>query len=229
MGVEKMAGTTLTILLADDHTLVRETLVELLKKLAPEVTVVQAKNFSDVEKLVTQMTLDLAILDMVMPGMQGLQGLNILHNSYPALPIVILSGVAQPHDVTQAMRLGAAGFISKTIGGRGLLNALRMVLAGERYIPPLVLPETEELLTTEKQQNVSLTRREQEILQLLVTGQSNREIGDKLGVQEVTIKAHLRNLFNKLGVSNRTEAVLYLLGQRALQAGHYEDQNKGMS
>jgi DNA-binding NarL/FixJ family response regulator len=224
-----MAGTTLTILLADDHTLVRETLVELLKKLAPEVTVVEAKNFPDVEKLVAQMTLDLVILDMVMPGMQGLQGLNVLHKSHPDLPIVILSGVAQPHDVTQAMRLGAAGFISKTIGGRGLLNALRMVLAGERYIPPLVLPETEEVLTAEKQQSISLTRREQEILQLLVTGQSNREIGYRLGVQEVTIKAHLRNLFNKLGVSNRTEAVLYLLGQKALQPDHYQDHNKGIT
>lgn len=222
-----MAGKELTILLADDHTLVRETLVELLKKLADEVEVIEAENFSDVEKCVEQNSLDLAILDMVMPGMRGLHGLSVLHKKCPELPVVILSGVAQPQDVTQAMQLGAHGFISKTIGGRGLLSALRMVLAGERYIPPLVLPQTNEVEEVEKQDSIPLTRREQEILQLLVTGQSNREIGDKLGVQEVTIKAHLRNLFTKLGVSNRTEAVLYLLGQKALnkQTGEGGDMN----
>jgi DNA-binding NarL/FixJ family response regulator len=217
-----MAGTQLTIILADDHTLVRETLVELLKKLASEVTVLEAENFANVENIVAQTRVDLIILDMVMPGMHGLQGLETLSNNYPNVPVVILSGVAQPHDVSVAMKLGAAGFISKTIGGRGLLSALEMVLAGERYIPPMMLPESADGSAVEKPQDLPLTRREREILKLLVTGQSNREIGDRLGVREVTVKSHLRRLFGKLGVSNRTEAVLCLLGRNVPQTGSKE-------
>lgn len=193
------------ILLADDHNLVRETLAQLIVKSAEQTKVLQAHDFGAVLKIAATTPLDLAILDYVMPGMRGLKGLLQLRENYPRLPVVILSGVVQPSLINQALHHGAAGFIPKTISGKAFLDALQLVLDGERYIPAQALDNA-------PQEGISagcLTRREKQTLECLAEGYCNRDIANHLQIREVTVKAHLRSLFNKLGVSNRVEAALW--------------------
>ena len=202
----------LTILLADDHRLVREALAELLKKLTRKVNVIEADNFSDSEKVIQQTHFDLVILDMVMPGMQGATGISILRERYPHLPIVMLSGFAQPRHVIQAMNLGANGFLSKTADRRTFIKALKKILAGERYIQASVLSSlNDSAINVKKWRAISLTPRQQTVLQTMLTGRSAREIGEQLQIRETTVKSHLNQIFKKLGVSNRMEAIISLL------------------
>ena len=160
---------------------------------------------------------DLAILDMNMPGMNGLQGLDILRARYPDLPVVMLSGVATGLDVRQALARGASGFIPKDLSGEGMLRALELVLSGEVYIPSMILTESGGEAAASPQQAESfandnplskLTRRESEVLSLLIKGQSNKTIAQQLGMKDITAAFHLKGIFRKLGVSNRTEAVI---------------------
>lgn len=197
------------ILLADDHRLIRENLGEFLVQLEPDVQVLEAGDFQEAHDLAaSDPGIDLAILDLVMPGMNGLEGLAKLRKIIPDVPIVIMSGVASRIQAVQVLDHGAAGFIPKTIGGQAMLSALRLVLSGEKYLPEMVLGVSQEE-TYEfgaEQSGAKLTKREREVLAHLVEGASNKLIARHLEIREVTVKVHLQSVFRKLGVSNRTQA-----------------------
>ena len=128
------------ILLADDHTLVRENLRDFLQALAQDVVVFEAETFPEAETIASrQAQLDLIILDLLMPGMDGLGGLRQMLKLKPDVPVVILSGSTRQSDIVGAIELGAKGFVPKTISGKAMLNALRMILSGETYVPSAVL------------------------------------------------------------------------------------------
>lgn len=200
------------ILLADDHTLIRENLVTFLKNLDPNALIHEAGTFPEAEKVIAQNSpLDLVILDLKMPGMVGFSGIRKLHEAYPDTPIVILTGSTLRQDILGAIENGARGFIPKTIGGKAMVNALKLVLSGEVYIPATLLTETHQQeypdANVDNPTLTSLTAREREVLSLLAEGQSNKAIAIKLSLKEVTIKAHLQNVYRKVGVNNRTQAV----------------------
>ena len=143
-----------------------------------------------------------------MPGMNGLQGVEIMHRLHPAVPVVILSGHVEREEVLAAVRAGAAGYIPKTISGMALTNALRLVLAGESYLPPSILLDNGSDEPKKKTTPLSsLSVREREILGYLIEGQTNKEIARRLDLQEITIKIHLRNVYRKIGAVNRAQAV----------------------
>ena len=203
------------ILLADDHRLFRDGIKFFLEKMNDTVDVVEADTLD--EALAHEEDAeppDLILLDLVMPGMHGLAGLDAVRARYPGVPVVIVTGFYRREDVFKALDRGAQGFIPKTLSGQAMLNALQLVTAGERYVPSAILSEVPMPGFAETRPSFvleapfdRLTRRERDVLAHLTHGATNREIADQLGLKEVTVKVHLKGVFRKLGVTNRTQAV----------------------
>ncbi len=163
---------------------------------------------------------DLVLLDLKMPGMDGTDGVLRLRRAFPDVRIVIVTGWVTRSDVLEAMRLGVSGYLPKSLNGTAMMHALRLILCGVPYYPPEVLTAADAAPTAagesaatprERSPLSALTRREYEILTQLVGGASNKEIAKVLGLTEITIKSHLRNVFRKIGASNRTQAVALAL------------------
>ncbi len=151
-----------------------------------------------------------------MPGMNGLSGLTVMRQKHPEIPVVILSGSVKRSDVLNALEHGASGYLPKTLSGKSLINALRLIMSGEKYIPSALL-EDDGSNTRPGEIDLDglapdnplrqLTNREREVLALLTKGLSNKEIAKQLTVREITVKVHLTGIFKKLGAANRTQAV----------------------
>jgi DNA-binding NarL/FixJ family response regulator len=206
----------LKLLVIEDHALVREGLVQTLMQLEAEVAVREAADCeSGCAVLAEADDFDLVMLDLALPGIDGLTCLNLLRQRYPALPVVIVSAYDDAHTVNRALRAGAAGFVPKAYSGENLLNALRSVLEGVIYVPHASLPnQGSPILATPSSgkgvspAEVGLTDRQADVLALMVKGQSNREIADLLGLSEGTVKIHITAIFKALGVSSRTQALV---------------------
>jgi DNA-binding NarL/FixJ family response regulator len=203
----------LKILVVDDHALVREGLCQVLQGLDPQETteVLQAATCTRALELAHfNRDLDLVLLDYLLPDMTGLAGLEIFGQRHPELPVVILSGSANPSVVQQAMALGAAGFITKSSLSDTLLDALRHILDGELYAPADLSPLKQEVagvpghLTTPP----VLSPRQHDVLLLLIEGLTNRQICEKLSLGAETVKFHVSNILRIFGARTRTQAAL---------------------
>jgi len=208
------------ILIADDHNLVREGLRPFLEELDPNVEIVEAASFDQAFDIASAAQgWDLILMDLKMPGMNAFDGLVKMYEAHKDVPVVILSGHFNRHDVLEAVERGAAGYVPKTISGSAMVNALRLVLSGEKYIPSAAFQDTPETsddspigrsaaspdATTGPLSRLS--EREKEILGHLIEGNTNKEIARKLGLQEITVKVHLRNIYRKMEAANRAQAV----------------------
>ena len=199
------------ILLADDHPLFREGIKPLLHKLDADIEIIEAKDYPSAFDAARQAgELDLALMDLYMPGMNEREGVIRFRAAFPDVPLIILSASEQPEDIQHLLDIGALGYITKSSPSEVILHALRLVLAGGVYLPPSLLgvkasPEREDETTRQK---AALTLRQQEVLRELAQGKSNRQIAEALGVTEGTVKIHLATIFRLLEVNNRTEAVL---------------------
>ena len=228
------------ILLADDHDLVREALVLLLMRYFDGFKVSEAESVDGAFDLMDTLEtpLSLIMLDLRMSGMDGLNGLTrTIEKTGAEVPVVLISGAFSSEDVRLAIKMGARGFIPKTLRGEALANAIRLVLSGERYLPSFILSDIDNTLELEPQYQRShstgntgntggpetvevtpeplsngktfskLTPREQEVLTLLAVGRQNRDIARELNLREITVKYHLKNIYRKLEVNNRAQAV----------------------
>lgn len=212
----------LRLLVIDDHAMVREGLLQLLSKLGPNVVQYDAQDAESALLLLeTEKDFDLVLLDIMLPGTNGLSLLGILRKRFPAVPVVILSALDDIDTVNRAMRLGAAGYVTKSGSGETLLNALRQVLAGEIYLPPHLHDKFSVALGGDLGAGRSLNDRygltdgQRRVMELLREGKSNREIGDLLGLTEGTVKVHVSKIFRKLGVVSRAEAIALFQRQRS--------------
>jgi DNA-binding NarL/FixJ family response regulator len=203
------------VLMVDDHVLFRDGMRYVLQQLADEVEVVDAGNFDDGMRLAANdPNIDLALLDLHMPGSDGVKSIQIFHQSYPGIPLVVVSGSDQREDIEKVMEYGAMGFISKLSSSKIMLGALRMVLEGGVYLPPQLLQQA---MTSIDQGNVDrrvdrnsknwLTSRQMQTLELLAEGMSNKEISERLNVAEGTVKIHTAAVYQALRVNSRLEAV----------------------
>lgn len=193
------------VLLADDQELVRETIAAFLRQ-EPDISVDVARDLPlAIESVRSSPRYDLILLDYMMPGMNRLGGLQAMRQAAPGVPVAILSGAAPQVVAEQAIAAGAAGFVPKTISTRSLLAAVRFMAAGEIYAPPVPQGHAE---AAQPAGTATLTGREMDVLKRLCQGLANKEIARDLGLQEVTVKLHIKTLYRKIGARNRAHAVL---------------------
>lgn len=196
------------VLIADDHAIVREGIRHLLRGLDADVTVVEASDYEEVASAINgDESLDLILLDYYMPCQRAVGGIAGLRSMAPRVPLVVITGDASGRAVRDAWRAGAAGVMSKLMPAKAFDSALRVVLSGERYFPPDVLVEAASSGSNGSGVLASLTAREREVLAELMKGLTNKEIARNLEIQEVTVKLHMKGIFQKLGASNRAQAV----------------------
>ena len=195
------------LLIVDDHAIVREGLAALLRQLGPDTVVLQAFDAAQGLGLVdVHADLDVVLLDLTLPGMGGLPAIQAFGARRPGLPVIVLSSTEAPATVRQALAAGALGYVPKSANPQTLLSAVRLVLAGDVYIPPLVLAEPRAAATDSAEPGMQLTPRQRDVLKLLAAGLSNKAIGRELGLSDKTVKAHITAVFRALNVVNRTQA-----------------------
>ena len=203
----------LNLLIADDHDLVREGLKHTLASLPEQAVFLEAGSAGAVlDVLAKSPSVDLVILDLHMPGSNGMELLTTICNRHPDTPVVILSANEDPLVMQRTIDRGAAGFIPKSAANEVLVSALQLVLAGGTYIPTEILggktSDTGTVIMRNHAAPAELTERQIDVLDLLSRGESNKAIARELGLSEHTIKIHISAIFKALGVNNRTEAAL---------------------
>jgi two-component system, NarL family, nitrate/nitrite response regulator NarL len=213
IGAARWILRSMKLLIIDDHSIMRAGLAALLGQPGSAIEVLQAGDAAaGVAEVEAHPDLDAVFLDLSMPGEDGMSALREIGSRRPDLPVILLSSSEDPADVRRALAAGALGYVPKSSGPETLMSALRLVLAGEVYVPPIMLREAAQSadrggLPTDGAPGSALTDRQIEVLRLLCRGQSNKEIGRQLLVAERTVKAHVTAIFRSLRVVNRTQAV----------------------
>lgn len=200
------------LLVVDDHPVLREGLVALLRQLGPDTVVLEAGDAQAALRLVEEQSdLDVVILDLVLPGLNGLSALPEFGRSRPDLPVIVLSSSEEPQDARKALAQGALGYVPKSASQHTLISAIKLVLEGEIYVPPLILNDmasrgSSALPRRSEETGSILTPRQIEVLRRLSQGQPNKTIANELDLSEKTVKAHITAIFKALNVVNRTQA-----------------------
>ncbi|WP_370584710.1 response regulator [Paracoccus sp. IB05] len=205
MSENNPAPAPLSVLIADDHTLILE-IIGLVLENSPDIRLSTAISIDGaIEQLKKNGEFDLILLDLDMPGMHGVETLKQITALNAGKPVGIITGGPTPRVVDEMTRNGAAGLVPKTTSMKSLTNAIRFMAAGERYFPLELIQENK---ATQKAFVSPLSDREVSVLNLLADGMPNREIGENLGLAEATVKMHVKSICRKLGVTNRTQAVI---------------------
>jgi DNA-binding NarL/FixJ family response regulator len=207
----------LRILVADDHALFRAGLRHLLTHFAGEPHIVEAHDFEETQRRLSEAdSLDLLLLDLNMPGMDGIAAVRRLCKQAPDVPIIVVSVRDNAEDVRNALDAGAMGYIPKSSTPEVMVSALQLVLSGGVYLPPNLLdgapPQPETDATSDNDENNDLlqrlTPRQCDVLRLLAQGKSNKQIAEALGLAPGTIKIHISRILRAFEVQNRTQAVI---------------------
>lgn len=201
------------LLIADDHDLVAHALSALLKAHDPDVKTDHVVDFQQVITfLTTGAAIDAILLDFKMPGMNGIDGVRRIVEKSSPVPVIVMSGNVTTRQIKRSIEYGAKGFVPKTLAGPALINAIKIVISGETYVPANVLD------TGSGEANAAvcdaLTPRELDVLDQLKLGCSNKEIAHSLEIAETTVKLHLRTISEKFSAKNRTDIIV-----RAFEVG----------
>jgi len=190
----------MTILLADDHGLYRDSIklwLETLGGMEEDLCIETASSHAEVIAFLKKGILpELLMLDLCMPGMNGVESVHDIHASWPTVPILVVSGSNDPIVIKGCIEAGAAGFLSKSGDGKSILQAIRQVLAKRSYIP----------CGTMDTNIPHFSQKQIKVLQLLAEGQSNRDIAKHAHLSEGTVKQYVSDIMDKLGVDNRVQA-----------------------
>jgi DNA-binding NarL/FixJ family response regulator len=207
------------ILLVDDHVLLRRAVASLLAAQPDFEVVGEASNGQEALERARDLMPDIILMDVNMPGGNGLDATRRIKELIPYVRIVMLTVSEEDHDLFEAVKNGAQGYLLKKIEPQALFATLRGAMRGEASISPgmagKILDEFTRLARKEPRPSAELTSREQEVLGLLVDGKSNKEIATALGAAENTVKNHLKNILEKLHLENRVQAAMFALRQRA--------------
>lgn len=218
------------VLIADDHPTFRNGVKQVLKDVDPAVATVEAKDFNEVLDIsAREQNIDMVLLDLMMPGMEPIEGLSATLARYPGIPVVVVSAIENRRDALQTIDLGAAGYIPKTVTEEEFVNMLRVVMAGgiclPRHFPdrgPTAAPSRsmEQGRFASGELLAGLTKRQRQVLALLAQGKSNIEIAEDLGVSDKTVRFYISAILKALKVRNRTQAAL--IAARAMESAHGE-------
>jgi DNA-binding NarL/FixJ family response regulator len=201
-----LPSTPIRILIVDDHPIVRNGLVLMVKYESGMETVAEASSGAEAIAQFHQHQPDVTLMDLRLGDMNGVEVIASIRQNFPAARIVILTTYDTDEDIYRGLQTGAKGYILKDAPLDELLKAIRTVHAGQQYIPPEVGAKLAERLSRPQ-----LSDREREVLQLMAQGKSNQDVADSLHIAENTVKYHVNNILSKLGVSDRTQAVLLAL------------------
>lgn len=198
------------ILIADDHPLFREALQRVAVEVLPDCEVREVASLQPALDAAGEVgdDIELIFLDLNMPGMDGFSGLVALRNTLPATPIIVVSASEDGQTVREAITCGASGFMPKSLSKPDMVLAARRVLEGEIYLPALTEAGDSGSDAGLEEGISQLTHQQRVVLQMLVSGQSNKQIAYELGIVESTVKAHVSAILRKLKVFSRTQAVI---------------------
>ncbi len=213
-----MVTEKIRILLAEDHVVVRQGTRQLLE-LEPDFEVVgEAGDGVQAVEAAVHLMPDVIIMDVAMPNMNGIEATKQIKKLFPSMVILILTSYDYDEYILSLLEAGAAGYLLKSVSGDDLVSAVRAVHNGEPVLHPVVIRKMMTNLRPQAAVKPALTRpadllseREMEVLRLASRGMSNKDIGEALFISIRTVQAHLRSIFNKLGVGSRSEAILYCL------------------
>jgi two-component system NarL family response regulator len=195
------------LLIVDDHPVVRDGLVSILHEGEPDLEVVgEAGDGKEAVVSWRNLRPNVTIMDLQLPGQTGVEAVQAIRREDPDARILVLTTFDGDADIQRALEAGARGYLLKSVRRATLIEAVRAVAAGERYLPPATAARLVEAMESER-----LTPRELDVLKLLAEGQRNREIADALGLAEPTVKIHVNNLLRKLQAKDRTEATVIAL------------------
>lgn len=212
MSVKQM----IRVMIVDDHNMIRRGLSHYLKA-TPDIKLVgEASDGEDALQVCLETQPDVVLMDLVMPKMGGIEATRIIHQNSPRVQVIALTSFQDRELVQEVLRAGAIGYLLKNITGEDLAEAIRAAYAGR----PTVAPEVTRAIILEERDSQSsnqLTERERQVLTLLVEGLNNPKIAERLVISRSTARAHVSNIFSKLGVTNRSEAVALALRQRLIR------------
>jgi DNA-binding NarL/FixJ family response regulator len=197
------------ILMADDHGLFRDGMRYVLQQLSDGLELLESDSFQSALTLADQHPdLAMVLLDLHMPGSDGIKSVDYFHQRFPDVPVVVISGDESSANIKMAMRFGAAGYISKVSSAQLMLEALSHVLSGGVYFPGEIMPDQHGILYDKNSQfGYKLTLRQLEVLQHICAGLSNKEIAKTMNLADGTVKVHVSAVYQALQVSSRMEAV----------------------
>ena len=191
-----------TVLVVDDHSLVRTGVVNIISQEPDLQVVAEAGNGLEAVRAFERHRPDVILLDLRMPVMEGVEAVRQIREIEPNAKVIVLTTYDTDEDIARALKAGAKAYVLKDITARALIACIRDVLAGKTYLAPAAAAKLAEGVM-----RVQVTPRELSTLRLMADGKSNKEIAGTLGISERTVKTHLGHLFEKLGVTSRTEAV----------------------
>lgn len=201
----------LHVLIADDHPLFRSAIAEALKTAQPEIDISQTDSLGTTLSRLEQRDIDLLLLDLKMPGNDGLMGLLQIRSQYPEVAVAVVSANEAGRTMHQARAAGALGYVPKSLPLDALVTALSRLLTGVNWFPEGYNPDTDD-----HQEDLdaiarlaTLTPQQQRVLALITRGFLNKQIAYEFNVKETTIKTHVSEIFRKLGIYNRTQAALF--------------------
>ncbi len=207
------------ILIVDDHLVVREGLRTILE-IAPDLDPVgEASGGAEAVELAGELLPDVVLMDLRMPGVDGIEAIKQIKALHPAVEVVILTTYDDDEYIVRGLRAGARGYLLKDTGRRVLFETIRAAARGESLLPSAVVTKVVAHLAEPKSVEAGiLSAREMQVMELLVQGATNKEIAARLHIVERTVKAHVTSILNKLGVNSRAEAVAVALCKGILPA-----------
>ncbi len=197
------------IIIADDHPLFRNALCQAVKQVVPDADILECDSISSLETLLTaQSDVDLILLDLRMPGANGFSGLVLIRRQHPDIPVVVISASDDHMIMQRAIEYGASGFIPKASDLSQIADALQTVMNGSLWLPSVISQNPSNDEHEFAQRLKTLTPQQLRVFMMLTKGLLNKQIAGQVNVSEATVRTHMTAIFRKLGVRNRTQAVL---------------------
>ncbi len=197
---------TIRVLIADDHSVVRQGLATLIEQESDMTVVAQARDGNEAIALFREHQPDVMLMDLRMPNMDGVMAITTICAESKTAQIMVLTTYDGDEDIYRGLRAGAKGYLLKDTEPDELLNAIRIISRGQKHIPPAVGAKL-----AERMSSPDLSDRELEVIRLMALGKSNHDISTDLNISESTVKFHINRILSKLGVSDRTQAVIVAL------------------